>query len=58
MSRTIALAGVLLELEERGEGRPLLFLHPGEGLEPCREWLDLLARRCIRGGATLLCLRG
>jgi pimeloyl-ACP methyl ester carboxylesterase len=45
MSRTIALAGVLLELEERGEGRPLLFLHPGAGLEPGREWLDLLARR-------------
>jgi len=45
MTRSIAIAGVSLELEERGEGRPLLFLHPGEGLEPRREWLDLLARR-------------
>jgi pimeloyl-ACP methyl ester carboxylesterase len=45
MSRAITVAGVSLELEERGHGRPLLFLHPGEGLEPEREWLDLLARR-------------
>ena len=45
MSRTASVAGVSLELEERGEGPPLLFLHPGEGLEPRREWLDLLARR-------------
>jgi pimeloyl-ACP methyl ester carboxylesterase len=45
MTRSIAIAGVPLELEECGEGRPLLFLHPGEGLEPGREWLDLLARR-------------
>jgi pimeloyl-ACP methyl ester carboxylesterase len=45
MSRTISVAGASLELEERGDGRPLLFLHPGEGLEPRREWLDLLARR-------------
>ena len=34
MSRTITVAGASLELEERGDGRPLLFLHPGEGLEP------------------------
>ena len=46
MSRSISVAGVSLELEERGEGPPLLFLHPGEGLEPKREWLDMLARRC------------
>ena len=45
MSRTISAAGVALELEERGSGQPLLFLHAGEGLEPGREWLDLLARR-------------
>jgi pimeloyl-ACP methyl ester carboxylesterase len=45
MTRSISIAGVSLELEERGEGRPLLFLHPGEGLEPHREWLDLLAQR-------------
>ena len=45
MTRSINIAGVSLEVEERGEGRPLLFLHPGEGLEAGREWLDLLARR-------------
>jgi pimeloyl-ACP methyl ester carboxylesterase len=45
MTRAVTVAGVSLELEERGEGRSLLFLHPGEGLEPRGEWLDLLARR-------------
>jgi pimeloyl-ACP methyl ester carboxylesterase len=41
----IAIAGTSLELVERGAGRPLLFLHAGEGLAPERPWLDLLARR-------------
>jgi pimeloyl-ACP methyl ester carboxylesterase len=45
MARTINVAGVDLEVEERGSGRPLLFLHAGEGLAPEREWLDLLAGR-------------
>lgn len=45
MARSISIAGVSLELEERGSGRPLLFLHPGEGLQPQRPWLDLLGRR-------------
>jgi pimeloyl-ACP methyl ester carboxylesterase len=45
MARSISITGVSLELEERGEGPPLLFLHAGEGLEPQREWLDLLAQR-------------
>jgi pimeloyl-ACP methyl ester carboxylesterase len=45
MSTTVSLAGVTLEIEERGSGRPLLFLHAGEGLAPQRPWLDLLARR-------------
>jgi pimeloyl-ACP methyl ester carboxylesterase len=45
MGRSISIAGVSIELEERGEGRPLLFLHPGEGLQPHRPWLDALARR-------------
>jgi len=44
MARSITIAGVSLELEERGSGQPLLFLHPGEGLQPKLEWLDLLAR--------------
>jgi pimeloyl-ACP methyl ester carboxylesterase len=44
MSRHLSIAGVSLEIEERGQGRPLLFLHPGEGLQPNRPWLDRLAR--------------
>jgi pimeloyl-ACP methyl ester carboxylesterase len=44
-SRTLPFAGTRLELIERGAGRPLLFLHAGEGLMPERPWLDLLARR-------------
>jgi pimeloyl-ACP methyl ester carboxylesterase len=48
MTRSITIAGVSLELEERGTGRPLLFLHPGEGLQPQGAWLDLLAQRyCV-----------
>jgi pimeloyl-ACP methyl ester carboxylesterase len=43
MTRTLTIAGVSLEIHERGEGRPLLFLHSGEGLAPERPWLDLLA---------------
>jgi len=43
--RTIAIAGTTLELVEQGQGRPLLFLHAGEGLMTERPWLDLLARR-------------
>jgi pimeloyl-ACP methyl ester carboxylesterase len=44
MSRHISVAGVSLEIEERGQGRPILFLHPGEGLQPDRPWLDKLAK--------------
>src|SRR5260370_26682443 len=45
MTKTISVAGTTLELVERGEGRPLLFLHAGEGLAPERPWLELLSRR-------------
>ena len=44
MTRTVRLAGTSLELVERGQGRPLLFLHAGEGLAPERPWLELLSR--------------
>jgi pimeloyl-ACP methyl ester carboxylesterase len=43
MSRHFTVSGVSLEIEERGQGRPLLFLHAGEGLRPNRPWLDALA---------------
>ncbi len=45
MIKTMSVAGTTLELAERGEGRPLLFLHAGEGLAPERPWLELLSRR-------------
>src|SRR5580692_4489153 len=45
MARTLTVAGVSLEIEELGEGKPLLFLHAGESLAPERPWLDLLAAR-------------
>jgi pimeloyl-ACP methyl ester carboxylesterase len=45
MTRTISLSGTCVEVVERGQGRALLFLHPGQGLEPDRPWLDLLAER-------------
>jgi pimeloyl-ACP methyl ester carboxylesterase len=43
MSRHITISGVDLAIEEKGQGRPILFLHPGEGLQPDRPWLDRLA---------------
>ncbi|MBS0641689.1 MAG: alpha/beta hydrolase [Acetobacteraceae bacterium] len=45
MSRQITVSGVSLQIEEKGQGRPLLFLHPGEGLQPNRPWIDLLAQQ-------------
>lgn len=39
------VSGVDLDIVERGQGRPLLFLHAGEGLWPDRPWLDALASR-------------
>src|SRR5271169_2425216 len=45
MSKMLSVAGTSLEVVERGEGRPLLFLHAGEGLALERPWLDLLSRK-------------
>jgi len=39
------VAEVDLEVVERGTGRPLLFLHGGEGLGPERPWLSALAKQ-------------
>jgi pimeloyl-ACP methyl ester carboxylesterase len=44
MSRHVTVCGVSLEIEEKGQGRPILFLHPGEGLQANRPWLEALAR--------------
>ena len=43
MRRKVAISGVDLEIVETGAGRPLLFLHAGEGLAPEKPWLDKLA---------------
>jgi pimeloyl-ACP methyl ester carboxylesterase len=45
MTDLIPIAGTTLELVDRGLGRPLLFLHAGEGLAPERPWLELLSQR-------------
>ena len=45
MGRAVAVAGVRLEIEEQGAGRPLLFLHPGEGVQAHRRWIEPLARQ-------------
>jgi len=37
------IGGVRLEMIERGGGRPLLFLHPGIGIDPAAPVLDRLA---------------
>jgi pimeloyl-ACP methyl ester carboxylesterase len=42
---SVSVAGVTLDIEERGTGQKLLFLHAGEGLQPRHPWLDLLAAR-------------
>jgi pimeloyl-ACP methyl ester carboxylesterase len=44
LTRHITVSGVSLEIAEQGQGRPLLFMHPGEGLQPDRPWLAALAR--------------
>jgi pimeloyl-ACP methyl ester carboxylesterase len=42
---SVAVEGVRVDLVERGQGRPLLFLHPGIGLDPTAPILDCLARQ-------------
>jgi pimeloyl-ACP methyl ester carboxylesterase len=45
MISPVEIAGVRIELIERGTGRPLLFLHPGIGIDPAAPVLDRLAAR-------------
>ncbi len=40
MSQNVTVSGVNLKVEEKGQGRPVLFLHPGEGLQADRSWFD------------------
>jgi pimeloyl-ACP methyl ester carboxylesterase len=41
---SIAVNGMNIELVERGHGRPILFLHPGIGIDASAPVLDALAR--------------
>ena len=41
----IEVRGIRLEIIDRGGGRPLLFLHPGIGIDPAAPVLDHLAKR-------------
>src|SRR6266852_1405249 len=41
--QTISVNGIRIEMIERGAGRPLLFLHPGIGIEPDAPVLHRLA---------------
>ena len=43
--QTISIRGICIEVIERGEGPPLLFLHPGIGIEPGAPVLARLAAR-------------
>ena len=42
---SIKVNGIRIEAVERGTGAPLLFLHPGIGLDPAAPVLDRLAAR-------------
>lgn len=43
--QSLSVNGVRVDLIERGAGRPLLFLHPGIGIEPTTPVLDRLAEK-------------
>src|SRR3984893_5147324 len=40
---TISVNGIRIEMIERGSGRPILFLHPGIGIDASAPVLDRLA---------------
>src|SRR5581483_3633176 len=42
--KSIVVNGTTLELIERGQGRPILFLHPNIGIDPAAPVLAALAR--------------
>src|ERR1700741_1108073 len=41
---SVAVNGTTIEMVDRGQGRPLLFLHPGIGLDPAAPVLAELAK--------------
>lgn len=45
VTHTIGVNGIRIELIERGQGRPLLFLHPGIGIDPDAPVVERLSSR-------------
>jgi hypothetical protein len=41
--KSVVVNGLTIEVVERGEGRPILFLHPGIGIDPAAPVLTELA---------------
>ena len=65
MSRHVTVSGVSLEIEEKGQGRPILFLHPGRGsaartVPGWMRWRETIAssRRTIPASAVRRCRTG
>ncbi len=65
MNHSLTVAGVALDIEMRGTGRPLLFLHPGEGLQaepplarPAGAAATASSRRIIPASAAPRCPTG
>ena len=46
---SLVVNGVTVEAVERGSGRPILFLHPGVGIDPAAPVLSAL----VKGGPSL-----
>src|SRR5262245_9668138 len=44
-ARKVTVNGIRLEVVEKGRGRPLLFLHPGIGLDPDAPVIEKLAEK-------------
>src|SRR5947209_19132937 len=42
--KSLVVNGVTIEAVERGAGKPILFLHPGIGIDPAAPVLSALAR--------------
>ncbi len=45
VTNTVGVNGIRIELIDRGEGKPLLFLHPGIGIDPDAPVIERLASR-------------
>jgi len=45
VTQALSVNGIRIELIDRGQGNPLLFLHPGIGLDPDAPVIERLASR-------------